>query len=593
MNSAISAAFGGASKALLHWPQLTAGRWIDRPELVQLRDALSSPVEHITILVGPPGGGKSALLARLGTELSSEGFALLAIKADQLPAECGSLQALDDYVRDLGAPGSIVDCLRVLASEQPVALLIDQLDALSELMDRRTGRLTALLALVHRAQAIEGLSIVLSSREVEYRHDARLASLPAEAVILTNPPWEDVGAVLADAGIDASRWPQEARETLRNVEHLSVFLRYFARDLAAPVFDTYLSMLEEVFRRRVEEGDEGVAELAYEIAEAMADFEELWVARAVFEQGREAIERLLAADLLRTTPDGRRIGFRHQTMFEFVRARDFARGNASLANWVLSNQEAIHVIRPVLWKALPYLRDADPRRYTREVGNLWNTDALRAHLRWILIGFLGGLQDPRDEEAGWLLSVFDGEDRATFRRKVLMAMTGSPGWFARLRSRLPGLMRASEPIRQPTAALLARAVAFDAEAVRELVGAHWATRPDRRWELYRVLHEVRIWDDGWIGLALGLATDLNADGRLIRLLIRDVAELNPDCCSEVARCKDAVRIRPRLEPSARASRPASARRSRGRAGLGQMEARRDGSKAVPGAADRGRLVHGA
>jgi hypothetical protein len=337
--SAVSAAFGRASTALLDWPQLSAGQWIERPELEELRKAASSTENPVTILVGPPGGGKSALLARLGSELAASGCALLAIKADQLPADIDSLDGLDRHFRDLGAPAAVVDCLRALAAEQPVVLLIDQLDALSELMDRRTGRLSALLALIHRSYGVEGLRIVLSSREVEYRHDARLASLGAEAVILENPPWESVNHLLSSAGVDTSRWLGETRETLRNVEHLNVFLTYFADDPTAPVFDTYLSMLETVFQRRIERNGEGAAELSYEIASAMADSEELWVARARFEDPNHAIEQLLASGLLRRTPDGKRIGFRHQTVFEFVRARDFARGRAGLADWVLSNQE--------------------------------------------------------------------------------------------------------------------------------------------------------------------------------------------------------------------------------------------------------------
>ena len=329
--------------------------------------------------MGPPGGGKWALLARLGGDLSASGQALLAIKADQLPADVNSLDSLDRHFRDLGAPAAVVDCLHALAAEQLVVILIDQLDALSELMDRRTGRLTALLALIHRSCEVEGLRIVLSSREVEYRHDAWLACLGAEAVILENPPWDGINHVLSSAGVDTSRWPAETCETLRNVEHLNVFLTYFADDPTAPVFDTYLSMLETVFQRRIERNGEGAAELAYEIASAMADSEELWVAQARFKDPNHAIKRLLAAGLLRTTPDGKRIGFRHQTVFEFVRARDFARGQAGLADWVLSSQEAVHVVRPVLWKALAYLRDADPGRYAQEVGRLWNAEALRPH----------------------------------------------------------------------------------------------------------------------------------------------------------------------------------------------------------------------
>ncbi len=281
--SVVDAAFGRASMALLGWPQLSAGQWIQRPEIEMLRKTVSNPESPIAILVGPPGGGKSTLLARLGTELADSGWALLAIKSDQLPAGIDSLDRLDRHFRDLGAPASVMDCLQALAAKQPVALLIDQLDALSELMDRQTGRLSALLSLVHCSHGIKGLSIVLSSREVEYRHDARLASLNAEPVILEDPRWEDVNHVLSAAGVDTSRWPAATHETLRNVEHLNVFLRHFADDPTVPIFDTYLSMLETVFRARIDAGAKDTAEFAYEIAGAMADSEELWVARARFE----------------------------------------------------------------------------------------------------------------------------------------------------------------------------------------------------------------------------------------------------------------------------------------------------------------------
>lgn len=544
--SAVDAAFGRASTALLGWPQLSAGQWIERPEIEKLRKTVSSPESPIAILVGPPGGGKSALLARLGTELADGGWALLAIKADQLPAGIDSLDRLDHHFRELGAPASVMDCLQALAAEQPVALLIDQLDALSELMDRQTGRLSALLALVHCSRGIKGLSIVLSSREVEYRHDARLASLDAEPVILENPRWEDVNHVLSEAGVDTSRWPAETRETLRNVEHLNVFLRYFADDPTAPVFDTYLSMLETVFQARVNTSGEDTAEFAYEVAGAMAESEELWVARARFERRGDAIERLLAAGLLRTTPNAKGIGFRHQTMFEFVRARDFARGHASLADWVLSRQEAVQVVRPVLWKALPYLRDADPGRYVREVARLWNAEALRPHLRWILITFLGGLHDPRNEEARWLLSLFDREDRANLRRKALMAMTGSPGWLGRLRSRLPALMSGPPAISRPTSVLLARALSFDAATVFDLINRHWAGRPERRPELDNVLWDVQSWDADWTRLAAALLADPETPPHSAHMLVRRAAKIEPVRAAQLLAakvCADSERIR--------------------------------------------------
>jgi MoxR-like ATPase len=78
-------AFGTASASLLGWPQEIDGIWLDRPELSQLKGATSPTESKIVALLGPPGTGKSALLARLGSVLKSEGHVLLGIKADLLP----------------------------------------------------------------------------------------------------------------------------------------------------------------------------------------------------------------------------------------------------------------------------------------------------------------------------------------------------------------------------------------------------------------------------------------------------------------------------------------------------------------------------
>ena len=65
-------AFGVVSRVLLGWPQETNGQWIERPELEQLHALISGKESVVTVLLGKPGEGKSAILARLGTRLTAE-----------------------------------------------------------------------------------------------------------------------------------------------------------------------------------------------------------------------------------------------------------------------------------------------------------------------------------------------------------------------------------------------------------------------------------------------------------------------------------------------------------------------------------------
>jgi hypothetical protein len=136
---------GAASTNLLDWPQTTAGHWFPRPELDEMVQALETDTCQLTALLGPPGGGKSALLARLGAQLKRAGHALLALKADRLPAHIASIRGIDEW---LDTPESLPILLERLAIDTRVTILIDQLDALSELMDVHTERLFALISFV-------------------------------------------------------------------------------------------------------------------------------------------------------------------------------------------------------------------------------------------------------------------------------------------------------------------------------------------------------------------------------------------------------------------------------------------------------------
>ena len=114
---AIDHAFGAVSEALLGWPQDTDGQWIERPELERLRELAMRDQPAVTALLGEPGGGKSAILARLGSQLSEDGAILLAIKADRVPRTVATLTELDAWI---GCEIPAVEALRRLAAKRRV-----------------------------------------------------------------------------------------------------------------------------------------------------------------------------------------------------------------------------------------------------------------------------------------------------------------------------------------------------------------------------------------------------------------------------------------------------------------------------------------
>jgi hypothetical protein len=494
----LKATFARASTGLLRWPTTVAGdRWLDRPELQGLIDRILSEPGSTTVVLGPPGCGKSALLARLGQELVHRGMVILAIKADQLRNAVDSAAKLAER---LDLPLLTDQAVLAVAEVEPIAVLLDQLDALADLADLKSERLHVLLNLVDRLAGCTRVHVVCSCREFEYQHDGRLSRLEAQAVRLQAPAWELVSAVLAAQGVTADNWPEDAKSLLQVPHHLALFLNSLRGSGEHPVFTNYQQLFNDLWQEQVVRPGGGRAELLYGLAEQLAEQEELWIDRGRFEDRWHTAEALIAADVLCLTEDRFRIGFRHQSLFEFTRAKAFARQGASLSAYVLARQDALFV-RPTLWMALNYLRWANPAVYACEFDALWNQLELRRHVKHLLIDFLSQLEQPPPtdwEQSRMIAALHD----CLWRRKVLTAVTGKAVWF-RL---LAGSQLSAEMRKPPEAAgdvmwVLVAAFGFDRDRCIQMMEDNWLPDESKLPLAWRALTYLDDWNKRAVELA--------------------------------------------------------------------------------------------
>ena len=501
----LEAEFRVASAELLHWPRrLPGGEWLERPEIGNLMARLQRDEPGTTMLLGPPGSGKSALLSSVAELLlnPTEGTAsaaVLAIKADSLPITADNPVALQQY---FGLSVDLVYAIEQLARWKRVILIIDQLDALAYQVDLSTGRLNVLLNLIRRLSGAPNVHIVASSRIFEYEHDVRLRSTGAESLILELPAWHDVSAVLSAREIDADEWSPEARELLRNPQGLRMFLELLpAHGGPREVFSSYTGMLDRLWRERVLIGPGGPerALLASELASTMATEETLWLAEARFESKTRILNELEASGVLVRSSSGMNVGFSHQTVFEHALARHFAKAPGGLSNYVLERQTSLFV-RPKVWAALSYLRDVEPVAYAHELRAIWSYPSLRSHLRRLLVQFLGQQTEPLDSEELLLVPVL--ADRSSpFRDEALGAVAGSPGWFRRLKgAAIQEAMRDTTP---STAILtvLSKAWSFAPADVATLIRSYWLREPAKDSFTWLVLDSCPHWDTSVLEIA--------------------------------------------------------------------------------------------
>ncbi|MFY9478143.1 MAG: AAA family ATPase [Aquabacterium sp.] len=461
-----------ASAPLLSWPStLVDGTWLQRPELDSLTESLSTESSGTHLLLGDPGCGKSSLLVRLARERQAAGWCVLAIKADRLPPDVLDREALARHL-NLGSDASTV--LRDLAKSTPVLVLIDQVDALADLVVQHSARLRVLLDLVQDLSDIEGIRTVISCRTFEQKHDPALRNLDALVIQLELPEWSTVQPVLTARGLQAEVWNRDIQQVLRSPHALDIFLSLLGSATEPEAQRSLQGLLEKQWETQVLSDTSGRRRATLRhLAKLMADREVLGLPLAQVEDHYSEIQTLAAAGLLRADQGPGRVEFRHQTLYEFVRARSFLEESGSLTETVRAQQGSLR-IRPQLWHALGYFRGASPEEYSTEMDRLWAAD-LRPHLKMLLIEFLGLQTAPTPTERRLVEQTMTDP---WFSPRFTGAAAGSPGWFSALSTtHLPRLMSLPDEQAQTLLPMLRQALHFSADSVVDLVRRHWL--PDK------------------------------------------------------------------------------------------------------------------
>ena len=484
------------SEHLLAWPTtLPNGQRMERPELVKLLNIVREESDSTTVVLGLPGSGKSALLATYCAAAKQEGWPVLAIKADMLPPD---VQNEIDLQSHLGLSECPSLMLERIAAFQPILLVIDQLDALASYLDLQTGRLSVLLNLVRRNSGTRNIHIVLSARTFEFEHDVRLRSVEANSIKLQLPPWPEVIDILENNGVKAEGWPADAQEVMRSPQALAIFLRLKETGVDQP-FITYQAMLDYLWSERILTRPNGpdLAQLASDIAQMMAEEENLWVARARFDSKASEVNILLALEILTAAETESSIGFTHQTLFDHALARSFACGKGRLSRYVLGTQSSLF-IRPKLWAGLTYLRTVERPTYEMELEAIWSAPNLRDHLKMLLIDFMGQQAEPTDREAILMAQVLKEDN---IRQFAFRAISGSAGWFARTaQSFVADAMTQKNGSQNFAAGVLSAAWEFAADDVADLIRTHWSDDLAHDPLSWNVISCCPNWPDGVVEL---------------------------------------------------------------------------------------------
>jgi hypothetical protein len=522
-----------ASKRLLSWPNtLGDNQQIIRPELAQLIDRIETKTSSTTIILGSPGCGKSALMATLGHWAVEENYVLLSIKADCLG---NAINTLEDLRQDINLSWNIHDAVKAIASTDQVILLIDQLDALAEMLDRQPERLNILLSLMQSLAGTRNVHIVATCREFEFRHGTQFARLESfERLELRLPAWDNIVPLLETKQHNPSVMGEPLRELLRTPLHLGIFL-----EIAKPgdEFESLPKLLDRLWKKNILDQPQAQESIAFltKLADRMTHDEVLWVPSAIADTNPEICRALERAGILMTNPDNSTLGFCHQTFYDHTLARAFACGSKSLTELVLDRQDGIFV-RPILLRSLNYLRGTDSSQYQRQLQTLLTASdrPIRPHIRALLIEFVGSQAEPNATEANLLIPLLNSETEGI---KVLDAMIGSPGWFGRLRDRHEFTQWLEKPVEQAVycCPLLATATRFAAEDAWELLEEYWLHNQDHDFLSLRATRNIEQWTHEKVDKIRQIIQRSNIDWWTVSEIAERISKTLPDDAAKVIR----------------------------------------------------------
>lgn len=487
----IDAATG--SNALRGWMKTIEGRHIDRPELEELLQRIRDHPFAGTLVIGEAGAGKSALFAVLVSRLEEMGMVVFAIKADLLPTD---VRTLDDISKALGLRGHILKEIDALARVAPVVVLIDQLDAVSDVMDRSSERMSLLLQIARhfqdrkrRENAEPPVHVVVSSRQFEADYDARFQSLNAEVVRLSLLTHEQVDWLLTELGISAATVPLALRETLRRPFALRLFVEIMRR--GAPTDELIPAELLTAWLATANLGDSEsrreALELLRELAVDMTENESLWRPADRYDmESPRAVGMAVASGLL--TRQGGLLGFSHQAWLDDFQAKQFSSAQA-LVDFAWQRQEGLFA-RATILRALQRLRAVDSPAYANALDSLLGAGKTRRHLQHLVVDLIAGQQTPLAREIAWILSVIRN-DTALARRALTRAASHWEVWREHLRSLFP-LTMGSESLRSHAAQLLITEAQTDPAHVLERIASHWGS-PEHDLRVLHVFVQATLW----------------------------------------------------------------------------------------------------
>lgn len=388
---------------------------------------VESPWGEDVVVLGSPGGGKSAVMLQIVETCIAKGWPVLAFRLDDLSATISAKQLQES----LDLPLSPAACVARASAGKPALVVIDQLDAVSEYSGRTGTLLNRVSELVEelRAHRLRNpIHLVIACRETDWKFDGKLRPLHRSTSAnkdegihkVENLTDDEIRTILTSAGFDTAMFsPRQREQLLRRPQYLALLIETnpdaeSLRGIVTPkhLFDAYWAKKQcDLARALPTLGVNPWFEILKHITGKLAETA-LALAPVASADGDDAAPLAVTRSSLdRFSPlvlnwmitngvlseGNKRVRFGHESFFDYCFARFFEERGQSLLDYLLQSEQTL-IQRGQLRQVLAYQRDEDVNAYLRSVRELLTCEQIRPHLKHLLITVLCEVPDPRESE---------------------------------------------------------------------------------------------------------------------------------------------------------------------------------------------------
>lgn len=389
----------------------------------------SSPGPSIVLLTGVAGSGKSGVVRAVIEALRQAGTELLAFRVDQ-HLTCRTSKELGAALTERNESPAVT--LAKLNPKSMSVLVIDQLDAISEISGRSGAVRQTILRLLDEAHNLKTVRVLLVCRSFDLDNDAQLKALKQAAQVqeISVPllSWQDdVESFLQGRGYDVATLQATQRELLCLPLNLALFVEGSDGDQS---FSSRTDLFDKLMRKK-ERAIANGRSLGWTAATAlgslvrwMSERQRLDAPASVLGGYPSASDILASEHLIVNARDN--LNLFHESFFDYLFARQFMLEAQSLKAMLTTTEQ--HLFRRTQTRQiLEVLRSVDRPRYLRELRDVLTSDAIRYHIKNAIALWLGTLPDPTVEEFE-IIRLLDSPDEA-LPLLVHDAMLGTVGWF--------------------------------------------------------------------------------------------------------------------------------------------------------------------